>query len=154
MSKFFPVSQKNIFPVSQNFSLCQSKIPCVKAKFPVFSLSGKSENQIPCFPCAVATLPRSPLKRWRPFFPETRAYGSDVCCGETNCVFNALSWICSKWNISKLLIFTTENSCSTNSCVNNAYALGTFSHSATHFQSIHFTNEYTTKVSPFCKLGF
>ena len=33
MSKFFPVSQKNIFPVSQNFSLCQSKIPCV---FPVW----------------------------------------------------------------------------------------------------------------------
>ena len=30
--------------------------PCIKAKFPVFSLSGKSKNQIPCFPCAVATL--------------------------------------------------------------------------------------------------
>ena len=30
--------------------------PCAKAKFPVFSLSGKSKNQIPCFPCAVATL--------------------------------------------------------------------------------------------------
>ena len=28
----------------------------VSAKFPVFSLSGKSKNQIPCFPCAVATL--------------------------------------------------------------------------------------------------
>ena len=45
MYKFFPVSQKNIFPVSQNFSLCQSKIPCVfpvwkkwRTKFPVFSL--------------------------------------------------------------------------------------------------------------------
>ena len=25
--------------------------PCVTAKFPVFSLSGKSKNQIPCFPC-------------------------------------------------------------------------------------------------------
>ena len=41
---------KNIFPVSQKFSLCY------KQKFPVFSLSGKSKNQIPCFPCAVATL--------------------------------------------------------------------------------------------------
>ena len=51
MSKFFPVSQKNIFPVSHNFSLCQSKIPCV---FPVW----KKLNQIPCFPCAVATLYR------------------------------------------------------------------------------------------------
>ena len=30
--------------------------PCVTVKFPVFSLSGKSKNQIPCFPCAVATL--------------------------------------------------------------------------------------------------
>ena len=38
------------------------KIPCVVQifrvvpKFPVFSLSGKSDNKIPCFPCAVATL--------------------------------------------------------------------------------------------------
>ena len=32
------------------------KIPCAVPKFPVFSLSGKSDNQIPCFPCAVATL--------------------------------------------------------------------------------------------------
>ena len=32
-----------------NFSL-------FRTKFPVFSLSGKSKNQIPCFPCAVATL--------------------------------------------------------------------------------------------------
>ena len=32
------------------------KIPCVFPKFPVFSLSGKFDNQIPCFPCAVATL--------------------------------------------------------------------------------------------------
>ena len=37
------------FPVLANFSLCQNK-------FPVFSLSGKSKNQIPYFPCAVATL--------------------------------------------------------------------------------------------------
>ena len=53
-----------IFSLCLNFSLCHRKIfslclkifPCVKAKFPVFSLSGKSKNQIPCFPCAVATL--------------------------------------------------------------------------------------------------
>ena len=42
----FPMSLKDIFPVSQNFSLC----------FPVFFLSGKSKNQIPCFPYAMATL--------------------------------------------------------------------------------------------------
>ena len=41
MSKFFPVSQKDIFPVSRNFSLCHSKIAC---GFPVW----KSKNQIPC----------------------------------------------------------------------------------------------------------
>ena len=43
---------KNIFPVSQNF-------PCVTTKFPVFSPTGKSKNQIPCFPCAVVTLEHS-----------------------------------------------------------------------------------------------
>ena len=37
-------------------SLCCPKFPCVVPKFPAFSLSGKSDNQIPCFPCAVATL--------------------------------------------------------------------------------------------------
>ena len=40
----------------QIFSLCYQNFPCVRTKFPVFSLSGKSKNQIPCFPCAVATL--------------------------------------------------------------------------------------------------
>ena len=30
--------------------------PCVVPKFPVFSLSGKTDNQIPCFPSAVAIL--------------------------------------------------------------------------------------------------
>ena len=40
----------------QIFSLCYQIFPCVRTKFPVFSLSGKSKNQIPCFPCAVATL--------------------------------------------------------------------------------------------------
>ena len=43
------ITSPNIFPVLANFSLCQNKIPCV---FPVW----KSKNQIPCFPCAVATL--------------------------------------------------------------------------------------------------
>ena len=32
------------------------KIPRVVPEFPVFPLSGKLDNQIPCFPCAVATL--------------------------------------------------------------------------------------------------
>ena len=57
-------NHSQIFSLCLNFSLCHRKIfslclkifPCVKAKFPVFSLSGKSKNQIPCFPCAVATL--------------------------------------------------------------------------------------------------
>ena len=40
----------NIFPVLANFS------PVSEQNSPVFSLSGKSKNQIPCFPCAVATL--------------------------------------------------------------------------------------------------
>ena len=37
-------------------SQCCPNFPCVVPKFPVFSLSGKIDNQIPCFPCAVATL--------------------------------------------------------------------------------------------------
>ena len=32
------------------------KNSCVVPKFPMFSLSGKIDNQIPCFPCAVAIL--------------------------------------------------------------------------------------------------
>ena len=52
-------NHSQIFSLCLNFSLCHRKIfslclkifPCVKAKFPVFSLSGKSKNQIPCFPC-------------------------------------------------------------------------------------------------------
>ena len=32
------------------------KIPCVVKTFPVFSLSAKIDDQIPCFLCAVATL--------------------------------------------------------------------------------------------------
>ena len=51
-------NHSQIFSLCLNFSLCHRKIfslclkifPCVKAKFPVFSLSGKSKNQIPCFP--------------------------------------------------------------------------------------------------------
>ena len=41
---------------------CVVQIPCVVPKFPVFSLSGKSDNQIPCFPCAVAPLQSLCLK--------------------------------------------------------------------------------------------
>ena len=64
---FYFNNHSQIFSLCLNFSLCHKKIfslclkifPCVKAKFPVFSLSGKIKNQIPCFPCfpcAVATL--------------------------------------------------------------------------------------------------
>ena len=40
------------------FSLCFSKI----FKFPVFSLSGITFHNFPCFPCAVGTLQKSLLK--------------------------------------------------------------------------------------------
>ena len=40
----------------QLFSLDLKNCPQVTAKFPLFSLSGKSNNKIPCFPYAVATL--------------------------------------------------------------------------------------------------
>ena len=61
---FYFNNHSKIFSLCLNFSLCHSKLfslrlkifPCVTAKFPVFSLSGKSKNQIPCFPCAAATL--------------------------------------------------------------------------------------------------
>ena len=43
-----------MFPVSQNFSMYYSKIPCV---FPVWN----KKAQIPCFSCAVATLQLKPL---------------------------------------------------------------------------------------------
>ena len=45
-----------IFPVLKVNSLCKIIFLIFFGKFPVFSLSGKSKNQIPCFPCAVATL--------------------------------------------------------------------------------------------------
>ena len=38
------------------FSFCLKNFPCVTTKFPVFSLSGKGKNQIPCFLCSMATL--------------------------------------------------------------------------------------------------
>ena len=63
----------NIFPVLINFT-------CVRAKFPVFSLSGKSKNQIPCFPCAVATLKKD-KQECIPVgcIPATRRLYSGVC---------------------------------------------------------------------------
>ena len=58
--KIFEIHKRSIILLLiitiQIFSLCQKYFPCVTAKFPVFSLSGKSKNQIPCFPWAVATL--------------------------------------------------------------------------------------------------
>ena len=41
---------------SKKFSSCLKIFPCATTKFRMFSLSGKSKDQIPCFPCAVATL--------------------------------------------------------------------------------------------------
>ena len=45
-----------IFPVLVVNSLCKNIFLIFFSKFPVFSLSGKMDFQIPCFPCAVATL--------------------------------------------------------------------------------------------------
>ena len=49
-----------IFPVLELNSLCKNIFLILFGKFPVFSLSGKMDFQIPCFPCvfpcAVATL--------------------------------------------------------------------------------------------------
>ena len=47
--KYFPCVTEKYFP-------CVSKFFAVSKQNSVFSLSGKSNNQIPCFPCAVATL--------------------------------------------------------------------------------------------------
>ena len=47
----------------QIISLCLQIFPCVRTKFPVFSLSGKSKNQITCFPCAMATLNKYYLEK-------------------------------------------------------------------------------------------
>ena len=49
-------SMKGQFTIKYFIFRIVGKIPCVVPKFPVFSLSGKIGNQIPCFPCAVATL--------------------------------------------------------------------------------------------------
>ena len=54
MSKFFPVSQKIL-------SLCLTIFPCVKAKFPVFSLSGK-RTKFPVFPVPWPPCPRMPCR--------------------------------------------------------------------------------------------
>ena len=45
-----------IFTVLELNSLCKNIFLIFFGKFPVFSLSGKMNLQIPCFPCAVATL--------------------------------------------------------------------------------------------------
>ena len=53
-------------------SLCKNIFLIFLAKFPVFSLSGKMDLQIPCFPCAVATL------LTRNYFSPTRIVPSSV----------------------------------------------------------------------------
>ena len=50
---FFFFFYTQIFPVLVVNSLCKN---IFLSKFAVFSLSGKMDFQIPCFPCAVATL--------------------------------------------------------------------------------------------------
>ena len=53
---FFIFIDTQIFPVLVVNSLCKKIFLIFFSKFPVFSLSGKMDLQIPCFPCAVATL--------------------------------------------------------------------------------------------------
>ena len=79
------------------------KIPCVVPKFPVFSLSGKSDNQIPCFPCAVATLlhfwpPISPTKKDTVHFKHGGFYGRET-------------WkpLAEKWCLNKYVTFWYES---------------------------------------------
>ena len=53
---FFFFLDTQIFPVLVVNSLCKNIFLIFFSKFPVFSLSGKMDFQIPCFPCVVATL--------------------------------------------------------------------------------------------------
>ena len=53
--KFIIFLTFKIFPVLVVNSLCKNIFLIFFSKFPVFSLSGKMDFQIPCFPCAVAT---------------------------------------------------------------------------------------------------
>ena len=53
---FFFFLDTQIFPVLVVNSLCKNIFLIFFNKFPMFSLSGKMDFQIPCFPCAVATL--------------------------------------------------------------------------------------------------
>ena len=53
---FFFFLDTQIFPVLVVNSLCKNIFLIFFSKFPVFSLSGKMDFQIPCFPCALATM--------------------------------------------------------------------------------------------------
>ena len=64
------------------FSLCLKTFHCATAKFPVFSLFGKSKNQIPCFLCAVATL--NLHKKFR-FCLRVRSHECCLCPKESSC---------------------------------------------------------------------
>ena len=67
------VDERAIYYINLDNSLCCPKFPCVVPKFPVFSLSGKIDDQIPCFPCAVATLKPDLVLLWR------EKYHSNYC---------------------------------------------------------------------------
>ena len=82
------------------FSLCLKNFPCVTAKFPVFSLSGKSKNQIPCFPCAVATLNQYLPKDTAP----RQGGGGGLQCFYANLSFNQFSLLPSGASIYLIVI--------------------------------------------------
>ena len=80
-------------------SLCKNIFLIFFSKFPVFSLSGKMDFQIPCFPCAVATLhngqsqlhPPSPnMCRPRVTAP---SLGGGYYLYLTMCTIHAILWV-------------------------------------------------------------
>ena len=96
------------------FSLCLKNFPCVTTKFPVFSLSGKSKNQIPCFPCSVATLYNATqfltltVTRcwyvWTSLYCYVKLFAWQITWGEADehkyTIFSNISWSndIGKWN--------------------------------------------------------
>ena len=89
--------------------------PFVTAKFPVFSLSGKSKSQIPSFPCAMATLYSLTFRTWQgnhkldAWFPMLlftlvikKYFVVTNGCGRANCLLSV--WQCER-NLLKIVIY-------------------------------------------------
>ena len=102
------VNERVIYQKILNFqgnlknSLCCPNFPCVVPKFPVFSLSGKTDNQIPCFPCAVATLI---ILLSLPYITI-----SGFLCNTCNCCVRSSILVCFSDKSSSLPSFSCSNS--------------------------------------------